>query len=160
MYLGGLKSDIKSALKGSNAAKIEKALAAEQKKFDKNPTSKKAVKRADYIAQLQTRLATVKAPPAVTTPAPTDNPYPGMPANVPTTAPPAASESTALIPSPAATGIPAASFGPAFGPATDQPQFDPATSEVAPVAESSNMPLILGALGLGAFFLFMKGKRR
>ena len=47
--LGGLKKDIKKALKSTNVAKIQKALTAEQKKLDKAPASKKAPARAAYV---------------------------------------------------------------------------------------------------------------
>jgi hypothetical protein len=74
VMLSGLKKDIKKALKSGDAAKIAKALAAEQKKLDKAPSSKKAPKRADYVAQLQARLATVNAVPTQTSPAAVDIP--------------------------------------------------------------------------------------
>lgn len=64
MYLGGLKKDIKRALKSGDAAALASALKREQAKLDKSPNSKKAAKRADYVAQLQAKLASAPLSPA------------------------------------------------------------------------------------------------
>lgn len=85
--MGGLKSDIKKALKSGNVAKIQSALARESAKLAKAPDSKKAPKRLAYVNQLQAQLAVASAGtpttavlpgapeqpiPQLSTPAPTD----------------------------------------------------------------------------------------
>lgn len=79
--LGGLKKDIKKALKSTDVAKIQKALTAEQKKIDKAPDSKKAPKRLDYVNQLQAQLVKAQMTPttAVLPNAP-QQPIPQLPA--------------------------------------------------------------------------------
>ncbi len=172
-------SDFNKALKGTNIAAIQKGIDVQTAQLAKSKKPKDIERNTAQLQAAQQRMAevlamqnkpptssapvpTVTAPPPTTTPPATSNPYPGVPATVPTVAPPSASDSTAVIQSPATTGIPTQNFGPAFGPPTDgQVQFDPSTSAPAAAApESSNMPIILGALGLGALFLFMRKKKR
>ena len=75
VFLGGLKKDIKKALKSGDAVKIAKVMAKEQAKIDKAPASKKAPKRVDYVNQLQARLTAINAPvPTQTSPAAVDIP--------------------------------------------------------------------------------------
>lgn len=158
--LGGLKKDIKKALKSGDAAKLQKALAAEQKKLDKNPTSKKAAKRADYVSQLTSRLQQVTSPvPAPTVPAIATAPLPvsappstvsPMPAVAPpafSIAPPGASDSFAQPLTQAPTLFDAA------------PSATPDSTAPASAEGSSNLPLILGAAGLAALFFFGRKKR-
>ncbi len=165
--LGGLKKDIKKALKSGDPAKLQKALAAEQKKLDKNPNSKKAAKRADYVSQLSARLTEVSAPavveaptvPAIVTPpAPVSAPPSASASPLPAVAPPAPS----AAPPPAAESfaMPLAPAPSMFGPTSLAPAPMPDTTAPAAPAPESKTPLILGAAGLGLLALMFLGKKK
>jgi hypothetical protein len=76
--LGGLKKDIKSALKSTDVARIQSALTREQAKLDKSPSSKKAAKRVAYVQQLTARLTSAQASTPVLPGAP-EQPIPSLP---------------------------------------------------------------------------------
>ena len=78
--LGGLKKDIKKALKSNDAAKISKVLAKEQAKLDKAPASKKAPARLAYVQKLQAQLTkTQSTPTTAVLPGAPEQPIPQLP---------------------------------------------------------------------------------
>lgn len=139
--LGGLKKDIKSALKSTNVEKIQSALSREQAKIDKAPDSKKAPKRVEYVKQLQAQLAVASAPktlPAATVVLPDAPPQP-----IPTL--------------PDLTGNAPAAFN-----QTSSGGFVPAPVPGEVVTEESwlTMPVMIGigVAGLAVLFLLLRRK--
>jgi hypothetical protein len=139
--LGGLKKDIKSALKSSNVAKIQKALDRESAKLAKAPDSKKAPKRLDYVTQLQAQLAVAKAGTVPSTPV-----LPGAP-----------EQPIAQLPD--LTGSSPMSFSQGGGGSGSTSMTTPEPTAAAAAAdEGLSLPVMLGigAAALLALYLLMK----
>jgi hypothetical protein len=153
--LGGLKKDIKKALKSTNVAKIQKALTAEQKKLDKAPTSKKAPARAAYVAQLQAQLATAAAAAPVVTP----NMTPGQAG-----AAVLEQQSGVALQTPAAQDFAQQLVSSGGGGSAPSPMYDqPPAGAAADGTIFGMQPLVAAGVGvgvLGAVYLFTRrGKR-
>jgi hypothetical protein len=181
-------SDFNKALKGTNIAAIEKGLAFQEKQLAKRkPKDTKGI-AADQgqIAAAKARLAQLQAdpgskavltkvpipvaaaptvpaittpPPPVSAPSPTVSPVPQVSAPAPSVAPPNAAESfvNAVAQAPSMFGPAQNALMPTFSPA---PTSTPDTAPAAAPTESSNMPLILGAVGVGALLLFMSKRKK
>lgn len=138
----------KVAKYGAGSAKANKVLAKEAK-HDAKIGAKVAKYQGIISAENATVPAIVTPPEPVSAPSVTVSPVPQVAPPAPSYAPPPASESFAQ---PLAT--PPSLFTPA-------PSATPDTAPAAPPAESdSKMPLILGAVALGAAFLFFGKKKR
>lgn len=147
------KHDAKIAAKiakyGEGSAKAAKVLAKEAKHDTKLQAKLNKYAAIAAVAPPSTvpAITTPPSPVGVATPA-TVSPMPQVSPPVPTVAPVAAADSFA----PQLT-TPPTLFSPA-------PSSTPDTTTAEAPAESSNMPLILGAAALGAAFLFFGKKKR
>lgn len=156
--MGGLKSDIKKALKSTNVTKIQKALAAEQKKIDKAPNSKKAVKRREYVAQLQAQLVNATAQNQAAASATPVLATPDVLA--------AAGVTPSMTPAQAGAAVLAAGSGASFASPEAQQFAQDAVTQAATTGDTGLIfgmsPLVAGAVGIGAvgaLFLLLRKKR-